>query len=92
MLGVGWRVMVTQAGEPRGPIPLRDPSGNAVGNVIDGDEVEILAWRPGRSIDPHYRVRSARGTEGWIDAANLVRKTAPSAPPEPATSKSPAKG
>jgi hypothetical protein len=82
---------------PRGPIALNDAAGNAVGNVVDGDEVEILAWRPGRSVDPHYRVRSNGGTEGWLEAANLMRKAQPVmpvAPPEPppiSTARRPAK-
>jgi hypothetical protein len=85
VLGVGWRVLVIRGEFPAGPIALTDPAGNAVGSVVDGDEVEILAWRPGRSVDPHYRVRSSAGTEGWIEAANLARKSVPVpvVPPQP---------
>jgi hypothetical protein len=85
VLGVGWRVLVIRGEMPSGPIALTDPSGSAVGSVLDGDEVEILAWRPGRSVDPHYRVRSGAGTEGWIEAANLARKSVPVpvVPPKP---------
>lgn len=82
VLRVGLRVLVT-GGEPRSrDVPLADAAGNVIASVADGDEVEILAWRRGRDVDPRYCVRSHAGVEGWIEAANLARKGSLPDPPE----------
>src|SRR5262245_41028184 len=76
VLRVGLGVVVPRAGSPSAHLALADTAGNAVGMVTEGDEVEILGWRRGRSVDPHYRVRSSSGAEGWIEGVNLVQKPA----------------
>jgi len=49
-----------------------DANANVVATVVDGTEVEILAWRPRGSGGTRYRVRSAHnGQEGWIPVMNL---------------------
>jgi hypothetical protein len=45
--------------------------------------VVITAWRPRRMATPRYRVRSAEGVEGWVDATNLRRIPPPPPPPSP---------
>jgi hypothetical protein len=53
----------------------------------DGDEVAILAWRPGWAGNTRYCVRAAdTGLEGWLPVANLrttevALSPVPSAPP-----------
>lgn len=91
VLGVGWRVLVTTGASALPSVGLMDAMGNAVGSVADGAEVEILAWRPGRSVDPRYRVRSVSDrAEGWIEAANLAQKQSSLVPPKADTTSAPA--
>jgi hypothetical protein len=51
--------------------PLYDEKGEVVGSLIDGTEVEVLAWMPRRAAT-RYLVRATRvERSGWIGAANL---------------------
>src|SRR5690242_14091891 len=72
VIAVGRRVFVarSEGGPPR--VTLTDDAGaNALASLSDGNEVEILAWRP-RGSGTRYRVRSmGNGLEGWLGVANL---------------------
>lgn len=75
---VGWRAFVNwpqAAGEPPSPVPVSDSFGKSVDNdLADGQEVEIVAWRPRSRESALYHVRrSADGQEGWIDVQCLRR-------------------
>jgi hypothetical protein len=51
--------------------PLHDEKGAVVGALIDGTEVEVVAWMPRRSAT-RYLIRATRvERSGWIGAANL---------------------
>jgi len=51
--------------------PLHDEKGAVVGTLIDGTEVEVVAWMPRRSAT-RYLVRATRAERsGWIGVANL---------------------
>jgi hypothetical protein len=64
------------AGHIRGPVPLTDASGNALPNdLADGQEVEILSWRPRSREGLTYQIRRlGDGSEWWIGAAYLRRQ------------------
>src|SRR6185436_7171796 len=65
IFAVGRRVYIASpAGRPARLTSTDDGAGDALTSLVDGTEVEILAWRP-RSSGTHYRVRSTRaGLEG----------------------------
>jgi hypothetical protein len=79
IFGVGWHAFVhwpratDQA--PR-PVPLTDPCGQPVSNdLADGQEVEILSWRPRAREGLTYQIRRlGDGSEWWIGAAYLRRQ------------------
>jgi len=76
--GVGWRVFVhwpLQSGRPSGPVPLIDPAGKPLANdLLDGQQVEIVAWRPHSREGIAYQVRRlADGSEWWIRGQYLRR-------------------
>jgi len=83
VLAVGGRVLVTaRPGVPA--VALSDENGVATGASMGTDvEVEIVAWRPRGPSGPRYRIRSARGVEGWVDAGSLRPRPVPPAPPRP---------
>jgi len=72
IFAVGRRVYVgAPAGRPARLTSTDDSAGDVLTSLVDGTEVEILAWRP-RSSGTLYRVRSTRaGVEGWLAAANI---------------------
>ncbi len=62
---------------------MDDAGGTGTQRLTDGDEVEILAWRPRGAGGPRYRVQSRKhGLEGWISAEHLrtLARQAPAAP------------
>jgi len=64
-------------------VPLIDGSGRLLDNdLADGQEVEIVAWRPRSRDGLAYQVRRlSDGTEWWIPALYLRRgRDAPTAP------------
>jgi hypothetical protein len=70
---------------------LHDEKGAVVGSLIDGTEVEVVAWMPRRSAT-RYLVRATRvERSGWIGAANL-RTTRVSRPAEEVMKPAPAAG
>ena len=90
VLAVGWRVYVARSQDGPARVPLTDYAGtNALATLADGNEVEILAWRPG-GHGTRYRVRSTPdGLEGWLGVGNLrsarsAVSPAPTAPARPA--------
>ena len=93
VLAVGRRVYVARSEDGPARVPLTDYAGaNALATLADGNEVEILAWRPG-GHGTRYRVRSTPdGLEGWLGVGNLrsarsavsPTPTAPTAPAAPA--------
>ena len=77
---VGWRAFVhwpLRAGAhgPE-PVPLLDTSGKPLANdLVDGQQVEIVAWRPRSREGLVYQVRRvADGSEWWIGAQYLRRQ------------------
>jgi hypothetical protein len=75
---VGWHAFVhwpQRAGQPLGPVPLRDAAGRILANdLADGQEVEIVSWRPRAREGVTYQIRRLTdGTEWWIGATYLRR-------------------
>jgi len=76
---VGWHAFVhwpQRAGQPLGPVPLRDATGRVPTNdLADGQEVEIVSWRPRAREGITYQIRRlSDGTEWWIAAIYLCRQ------------------
>src|SRR5262245_26795058 len=99
IFGVGRQVFVDCPGGREDRTVLSDDKGAVLGSLIDGAEVEILAWLP-RGSATRYLVRAThKELSGWLDAANLrttrvprsaeaIVKSAVAAawiPPQPAT-------
>lgn len=72
VFAVGRRVYVARTEDGPTHVTLTDEAGaNALAKLVDGNEVEILAWRP-RGSGTRYRVRSmGDGLEGWLGVDNL---------------------
>ena len=82
VIAVGRRVFVARSADGPARVTLTDDAGaNALASLADGNEVEVLAWRP-RGSGTRYRVRSMRdGLEGWLGVGNLrSARTAASSP------------
>jgi hypothetical protein len=78
VFGVGWRAFVNwpqAAGRAARPVPLTDSQGLPLANdLADGQEVEILAWRPRSREGVSYQIRRVSdGTVWWITAVCLRR-------------------
>src|SRR5258706_13549235 len=78
VLGVGWHAYVhwpQPAGQPSRPVPLTDARGQQLANDLsDGQEVEIVSWRPRSREGLAYQVRRlSDGSEWWIAAVYLRR-------------------
>lgn len=76
---VGWRAFVNgprRGAQAPGPVPLTDVQGKAIANdLADGQQVEIVSWRPRSRLGMLYQVRRvADGTEWWIEATYLRRE------------------
>jgi len=73
-------------GDHSAAVFLADESGKEISavRVIDGLEVEVIAWRPRGAVETRYcvRVRST-GAEGWLPAANLRTLLVPLPAPAP---------
>ena len=81
IVGVGWHAYVNWApalDQPQQPVPMIDGAGNQVRNdLADGQEVEILSWRPRSRDGLSYQIRRlSDGTEWWIAAKHLRRARA----------------
>ncbi len=77
---VGWRAFVNwpqPAGTAPKPVPLLDETGRALANdLADGQEVEILAWRPRSREGTSYRVRRISDNGEWWIASSFLRRGA----------------
>ena len=66
----GCRVFVHWDSQPPGPLPVIDTNGQPlVNDFADGQEVEIIAWRPRARVGLSYH-----GSEWWIGAYCLRRQ------------------
>jgi hypothetical protein len=88
-------VYVAAAGDLAGRVMLTDDRNSPRAGVRDGDEVTIVAWRPGWEGRTRYCVRVAHSDlEGWLLAGNLRStklpiSSPPGNPPPPVASPSP---
>ena len=59
-----------------GPVPLVDAAGHPLGNdLADGQQVEIVSWRPRSREGLVYQIRRLTdGSEWWIGATYLRRE------------------
>jgi hypothetical protein len=76
ILGVGWHAFINWSPPtPRLPVPLVDSFGQPLSNdLVDGQEVEILSWRPRSRHGLAYQIRRlSDGSEWWIGAVYLRR-------------------
>lgn len=88
VVGVGARVYVNWTPPTGGaqPVPMLDAEGRVLANDLrDGQELEVLSWRPRSRDGLAYEVRRiSDGSEWWIEATYLRRRAAP----QPAASSS----
>jgi hypothetical protein len=78
VVGIGAHAFINWAppdGTTRRGVPMIDGSGATIANdLCDGEEVEILSWRPRSREGLSYQVRRMRdGREWWIAAIYLRR-------------------
>jgi hypothetical protein len=74
----GWRVFVhwpARGTQTPGPLPLVDADGKPLANdLVDGQQVEIVSWRPRSREGLAYRIRRlADDSEWWISGQYLRR-------------------
>src|SRR5512139_1939521 len=82
VFGVGWHAFVhwaPRAWTPQQPVPMTDAHGVQIPNDLsDGQEVEILSWRPRAREGLVYQVRRlSDGTEWSVAAVYLRRRREP---------------
>jgi hypothetical protein len=87
---VGWRVFVHwpgASGTAPTRLPLTDSAGNPLDNdLADGQQVEILSWKPRARDGVIYQIRRlADGSEWWIGAHLLRRQAKPEPVVEPSS-------
>ena len=78
VFGVGWHAFVNwpqPAGKTPNPVPMTDAAGKLIANdLIDGQELEIVSWRPHARDGVAYQVRRRTdGSEWWIAVEYLRR-------------------
>ena len=71
VFAVGARAFVSSDGGLSRVVLTDDGGKKPLDSLGDGDEVAILAWRPGWAGSTRYCVRNADGLEGWLLGANL---------------------
>lgn len=87
VFGVGGNAYISwvpPVGELPTPVPMVDGAGQPIANdLLDGQEVEILSWRPGAREGVIYEVRR-RGdrSEWWISVEYLRKQPEAPAPAE----------
>jgi hypothetical protein len=84
VVGIGSHAFVNwspPAGQPRNGVPILDGTGKLLSNdLTDGQEVEIVSWRPRSREGLSYQIkRLSDGREWWI-AATYLRRRAIAAP------------
>lgn len=81
---VGWKAFVhwPVAMRKTEQVPLTDGNGMSLANdLVDGQQVEILSWRPRSRDGLTYQIRRvADGNEGWLVAHYLRRQAAADIP------------
>jgi hypothetical protein len=71
IFGVGRQLFVNCRGGREHRTALLDDKGAVLGNLIDGAEVEVVAWVP-RGTATRYFIRATRSElSGWLGSANL---------------------
>lgn len=88
---VGWRAFVhwpLRGSQTLGPVPLTDTNGKPLANdLVDGQQVEILSWRPRSREGLLYQVRRLTDrSEWWIGAQYLRRQAVAETVQEPMVS------
>lgn len=80
ILGVGGRAFVTR---PLATIDLNDAAGQPLpSDLSDGEEVEVISWRPRSLNGLAYQIRRLKdGSEWWMLASNLRRRREPEPAP-----------
>ena len=79
---VGWRAFVNWPQRPL-PVPLLDEHGRPLANdLADGQEVEILSWRPKSAQGSLYQVRRVIDDSEWWIAVGHLRRTSRAEPVE----------
>ena len=86
VVGIGARVYVNwspPAGQSAHPVPMIDAAGQLMANDLsDGQEVEVVSWRPRSREGLSYQVRRVSdGTEWWIASTYLRRLPVRQSPP-----------
>jgi len=76
---VGWRAFVhwpLRGSAAKEQVPITDMSGKLLPNdLVDGQQVEILSWRPRAREGVLYQIRRLTdGSEWWIGARHLRRQ------------------
>jgi hypothetical protein len=73
---VGWRAFVNWPSQGAGSLPIMDRDGRPLSNDLsDGQQVEILSWRPRSREGVVYQIRRLTdGSEWWIGAQYLRRQ------------------
>jgi hypothetical protein len=76
LLCVGWKAFINWPNTgAREPLPLCDAQGEAVANdLCDGQEVEIVAWRPHAREGLSYQVRRLKDDSVWWIRALYLRR------------------
>jgi hypothetical protein len=87
VFAIGQRAFITGAGDRPLHATLTDDAGHTpVGDIRDGAEVAILAWRPAPGDATRYCVRVMdSGVEGWLPVRNLRNKQVATVPAPPAS-------
>ncbi len=91
---VGWKAFVhwpPRDGHSPTPVPMVDSAGALLANdLADGQEVEIVSWRPRSREGLQYQIRRiSDNTEWWIGAVYLRRQRDASSVPSPLTELTP---
>jgi hypothetical protein len=78
ILCVGWKAFINwprTGGRTPEPLPINDAQGEAVANdLTDGQEVEILAWRPHAREGLAYQVRRTSDRKVWWVRSLYLRR------------------
>lgn len=78
VFGVGWHAYIhwpQRVWEPVHPVPMTDAHGVQITNdLADGQEVEILSWRPRAREGLVYQVRRLCDRSEWSVAAVYLRR------------------
>ena len=87
VFAIGQRAYIACAGDRPLHATLTDDAGHmSMGDIDDGAEVAIVAWRPASGDATRYCVRvKDSGVEGWLPVRNLRRTEAATVPALPAS-------